>query len=226
MASKTESCACAKAAPIVRYVQILLSLLLFSLGIVCVAETYHDDTAVSIVTGILGFIFYIPLVTPAILYHSPAIVLGGEILLTIWWIVSLAVTADDFGAVNCGHDWWYNFTRGACGSGKALIAFSALGLLISLGTLGAVLMYSIHPLASQGQLKKMLQGGAYTSGGIFLVDGFATAAESDLEKGAEEVAAADEAALVPVDNAINLTQSTESIKDTEYSEVPIEGRAE
>lgn len=72
----------------------------------------------------------------------------------------------------------------------------------------------------------MLQGGAFTSGGIFLVDGFATAAESDLEKGAEEVAAADEAAPVPVDHAINLTQSTESIKDTAYSEVPIEGRAE
>ncbi|RKP31956.1 hypothetical protein METBISCDRAFT_26095 [Metschnikowia bicuspidata] len=185
-----------------------------------------SDPAVSIVTGIFGFIFYIPLVTPsAILYVSPAIVLCGEIFLTIWWIVSLGVTADDFGAVRCSMFFFANSEVG-CGAGKALIAFSAVGFVISLVTLGAVLLFSIHPLVSQGQLKKMFQGGAYTSGGIVLVDGFATAAESDLEKGAEEVTAADEAAPVPVDNAINLTQSTESIKDTEYSEVPIEGRAE
>lgn len=213
--------------PIVRYVQIVLSLLLFILGIVCVAEINFNDPAVTIVTGIFGLAYYIPLVLPVtVSYISPAISLGGEIWLTIWWIVSLGVTANDFGNVPCTALYFYGSWKTGCQVGKALIAFSVIGFIISLITLGLVSFYSIHPIVSKDTSgKAMLARNAYALGGIFLVPGFETAAAVDLEKGPEADAAGVDALATPaapVDNATNRTQSTEGIKEPEHFSEPVD----
>lgn len=212
--------------PVLRYVQIVLSFLLFILGIVCVAKISFSDPAVAIVAGIFGLIYYIALVVPvAVSFISPAVSLGAEIWLTIWWIVSLGVTANDFGGVPCSGYYFYfgNWTTG-CQIGKALIAFSVIGFVLSLITLGLVSAYGVHPLISTGQNKAMLARNAFPVGGVFLAPGFGAAPPADLEKGPEaEDAGVDALAApaVPVDNATYHTQSTEGAKEPEHFEEPV-----
>lgn len=183
-----------------------------------------QDPAVAIVAGIFGLAYYIPLVVPAtIKYFSPAISLGLEIWLTIWWIVSLGVTAHDFGGVTCSNIFYSDIQTG-CQTGQATLAFSVIGFVVSLVTLGLVSFYSVHPLVSQNLGSQMTKNNVYSLGGVVPVAGFATAA--DLEKGAAapvEAPVVDDGAVLsaPVDNATARTQSTEVLKETEPHTEPI-----
>lgn len=167
-----------------RILQLLVSLLMFILGIVCVAKVNFDDPAFAIVAGIFGLIFYLMLVIPQlIIFLSPAVVLAGEIWVVIWYIVSLGIMAQDFGGVDCSVLRYYSGQESGCQIGKGLLGLSVIGFIEGLVTLILLGVFSIHPLVSSNRSKHMVHRDAFITGGLVLRDSFITSNGVDLEKG-------------------------------------------
>lgn len=166
-----------------RILQILVALLTFILGIVCAAELPTNDPAFAIVAGIFGMIFYVMLVIPRVIYFmSPAILLAGEIWVIIWYIISLGIMAQDFGGVDCSVFRYYGHQQSGCRVGKGLIGLSVIGFIEGLVSLALLSAFSIHPLVSSKQSKRMVRHDAFFTGGLVLKDSFVSN-RVDLEKG-------------------------------------------
>lgn len=204
-----------------RYLQLIFAIVTFILGIVCVATLPFSEPAVSIVLGLFAITYYVlTLVPKTIGIISPAMALGFEIWLTIWWIVSLGVNGQDFGGISCAYLSLYSTYMTGCNVGKGLIAMSVLGFVSSLISLAVLSVYAIHPIVSANASKLMLTSNAFLPGALRLKDGFLAAGQTDLEKGVVtetdgDVAATDAVVQpVPADAETNYTQSTEHIKET------------
>lgn len=205
-----------------RYLQLIFAIVTFILGIVCVATLPFSDPAVSIVLGIFAITYYVlTLVPKTIAVISPAIALGCEIWLLIWWIVSLGVNAQDFGGVSCTYLRYYSTYMTGCNVGKGLIAMSVFGFVANIISLAFLSIYAIHPLVSANASKLMLNKDAFLPGVLTLKKGFVVPGPTDLEKGAAVDTEAEVGATsatvqpVPADAETNYTQSTEHIKETE-----------
>lgn len=149
---------------IFRFVQMLLSILQFSLGIVTTIYAGNADCAFNIITGIFGMSYYTALLFPYFVRRmSPAYILGSEIWLTAWWIMSLGIMAADYGPESCA------LLRGkyltGCETGKALMGLAISGLVESLATLLLVLIKVIHPMVSNKV--SLLNKGVFQLGAIF-----------------------------------------------------------
>lgn len=203
-----------------RYLQLIFAIVTLILGIVCVATLPISDPAVSIVLGVFAVTYYVlTLVPKTIAIISPAMALGCEIWLVIWWIVSLGVNAQDFGGISCAYLSLYTTYLTGCNVGKGLIALSVLGFVASLISLALLSVYAIHPLVSANASKQMLNRDAFLPGVLTLKDGFVVPGQTDLEKGVvaeTDATGATSAAVqpVPADAETNYTQSTEQIKET------------
>lgn len=167
-----------------RILQILVALLTFILGIVCCAKLPTNDPALAIVAGLFGMFFYVMLVFPKLIFFmSPAIMLGGEIWVIIWYIISLGVMAQDFGGVDCSVLRFYGSEQSGCNVGKGLIGLSVIGFIEGLVSLALLSAFSIHPIVSNKLSKHMVQRDAFITGGLVLKDGFMVSNRVDLEKG-------------------------------------------
>lgn len=145
----------------VRGFQLLLSLLTLALGAATILKLNFDNSyaAIGVVVGVFGLIWYsVILAAPALVYITPAIALALEVWLTIWWLISMATTAYAFGLGSCDFSSYYyfdgyyrdysnNYSTG-CKTGKATLAFSVIGFLVSLFTLAIFVAYSIVPIGN------------------------------------------------------------------------------
>lgn len=140
----------AKTALVIRAFQLAFAMLQFALGIVCISYISQKDCAVNIITGIFGMFYYLAVFLPPVVRMlSPAVVLGFEIWLTIWWIVCIGVGAHNFGPLNCSF-FIGKYVTG-CQVGKALLGLAVSGFVESAITLLFVVTYLIAP--SSGSLK-------------------------------------------------------------------------
>lgn len=182
----------------IRAVQLLFAFLTFVLGCVATDKTSSNLAPLAIVSGIFSMLFYVSTLVPLTLaFLSPAVVLGAEIWVSIWWLIAMAGSASDFGNLSCGrsvevHFLSYHWSSTGCKAGKAVIAFSVLGWVLSLVTVALVGLYAVHPIVStKGSLlgrPHFLLGAIFPSGSTTLT--------SDVERGvavdsADEVKTAD-----------------------------------
>lgn len=99
--------------------------------------------------------------------YSPALMLGIEIWLTIWWIISIGVSAHYFGGVAC-RGYFYDSSVSMCHMGKAVLAFSVINLVLSVVSLTLVSVFSIHPVVSDKNSGGITRRLGFSVGGIFL----------------------------------------------------------
>lgn len=140
----------------------------------CVAlgklDFWHGRTGVSLVTSLLGFIYYIPTVLPPVArLLSPATALAGDAWMFIWWIIAVGVLGDRFGDdLSC--DWFSNSSKTGCHAGKAGLAFAVLGFVTSIATLVIIGYFSFYKSYKANGKAGILQKGTLSSGAIFLND--------------------------------------------------------
>lgn len=152
-----------------RSTQIVFSIILFVLSMLCAILLPFNLLALCVVAAGFGLGYYIPTVIPAcVRRYSPALMLGVEIWLTIWWIIALGESAHYFGKEEC-RGYFYDSSLGMCRIGKALLAFSVLNLVLSLVTLSLVYIYSIHPFVTKKKRGGMCSRIGFSAGGIFLL---------------------------------------------------------
>lgn len=145
----------------VRGVQLFLSLLTMALAAATILKLNYSNSysAIGVVVGVFGLIWYsVILAAPVLVYISPAIGLALEVWMTIWWLISMATNAYAFGLGSCDFSSYYyyggyyrdysnNYSTG-CKTGKATLAFSVLGFVISLFTLAVLVTFSIVPIGN------------------------------------------------------------------------------
>uniref|UniRef100_A0A0L0NWT2 MARVEL domain-containing protein n=1 Tax=Candidozyma auris TaxID=498019 RepID=A0A0L0NWT2_CANAR len=140
----------------------------------CVAlgklDFWENRTGVSLVTSLLGFIYYIPTVLPVVARHlSPATALAGEVWMLIWWIIAVGVLGDRFGSdLTCSYA--YGRFKTGCQAGKAGLAFAVLGFVFSLATVAIIGFFSVYKAYRDGGKLRVLERGLLSAGAIFLSD--------------------------------------------------------
>lgn len=150
-----------------RVCQIIFALLLLILGAVAVADIDYRTgySAVAIVSGIFSLLFYVPLLIPAVVrFYTPAVVLGLEFFLCLWWLIAFACAAHAYGDASC--DWYFlsDLVQTGCKAGKATIAFGVLGWILSIITVTLAVIYAVVPASkSKGYMRRDY----YSIGAVF-----------------------------------------------------------
>ncbi|KAF3989529.1 hypothetical protein FT663_01773 [Candidozyma haemuli var. vulneris] len=177
-------------------------------------DFWEDRAGVSLVTSLLGFIYYIPTVLPfTVRYFSPAIVLAGDIWMVIWWIIALGVMGDRFGSdLTC--KWVTGDYKTGCQAGKGALAFSVLGFVTSLATVAIIGYFTVYQSYKDGGKQGLLQKGSLANGAVFL-DG--SAAPSTAPADVEDIEAGAGAASSGQEEAID--QKDVESQPTEHSPV-------
>ncbi|SGZ58000.1 CIC11C00000000298 [Sungouiella intermedia] len=155
-----------------RGVQLLFALLVFILGCVSTAKVGWSKAypAMSIVCGLFAMLYYIPLLlAPTLAFFTPAIALGAEIFIWIWWLIAMATAASLFGDLDCSYGYYYGFlyygySSVGCKAGKGALAFAVLGWVLSIISLVLLIVYSIVPAAKSNS---WLVSNYFLLGGIF-----------------------------------------------------------
>lgn len=168
----------------IRGAQIVVSLVILILGALNLSKVapYASIiditvyTALGLVCGILGLIFYIPLITPAAYVLPPVVVLVFDIVMFIFWITAVALAGYFYGPDNCSAGYTYTDEDGdtysgynpdlqiACETGKGIIGIGVVGFLLSIVLIVLVSIYSVAPAAKSnvvGSRNWFAMGGIY-----------------------------------------------------------------
>lgn len=148
----------------------------------CVAvdklDFWENRSGVSLVTSLLGFIYYIPTVIPAVVRHlSPATALAGDLWMLIWWIIAVGVLGDRFGSdLSCN---WAGRYKTGCQAGKGALAFAVLGFVTSLATVAIIGYFTLYQSYKTSGKSGVLQRGSLAPGAVFLNGNDAPPATTD-----------------------------------------------